>query len=132
MTKRRWLAVGGMPACLLCMGLFASMMIPSSGPGATKANFDLIRMTQAEVEAILGDSDFVMSHASGLATMPVDPLTFEMWRNPDGSAINIVFSGGRLVERKSWTGSKETVIDKFRRWLGCRDEFGGFKLGVTM
>ena len=131
MTKKRYLAVFGILACIICIGLFVLTLLMSHRPGLSKANFDLVKkgMTKTEVKAILGDgNDFnaqnMIEPEANEENLDLldDTKQFwliddmELWRNPDGSAATVLFVKGKVVFM-GWGDSTETIVEKLRRWL---------------
>jgi hypothetical protein len=104
MTKKRFLLLASVPlAIVVTLGVLA--MLPPR-PGVTKANFDRIEkgMTLSEVEQLLGR-----------------PGTYTWggyyWR-ADGATALVEFNfNGDSAGQKSWQDSRESTLDKIRRWL---------------
>ena len=108
MTKKRLLLIASLPLVTAAMILGVLAMLPPR-PGVTKANFDRIEkgMTKAKVVEVFGRKGFIS---------PRSGLDHGIWRADDGSEALIYFSHDAVTEKR-WSGSKETNLDKIRRWL---------------
>src|SRR5437868_1296173 len=119
MTRKRYLAVAGMLAILVGAGFGVGMMLPPA-PGVTKANFDRIEigMTGGDVEAILGERTIMQKVNGGSGGLMV---WIDRWEGDNRASATIVYSwhesGEGRVASKRWTPSKETILEKLRRWL---------------
>jgi hypothetical protein len=107
--RKRSFIVAALFAALVSVGFVAALLL-SDGPGVTKANFDRIEegMTLQEVEQILGRPG---------------KLTWGgySWEAEDGATVFVVFDfDGASAGPKSWADSRETPLDKIRRWLHLR------------
>lgn len=109
MMKKRYLAVAGMLACIVCLGAFVPALL-SPRPD-TKANLNRLHkgMTPEEVEAILGEADIDSMGKHGKV---------KMWKNSDGSSTEVEFHDGLVSDIYLTEGARETLIQKIQRWLG--------------
>src|ERR1700733_12742162 len=112
MKKKWWLL--GLATLAICGGVAVAIpALQSTGPGATKANFDRIEdgMTREGVETILGDG-------SELFLINSDHLhATQIWTGQDGSTACFTFYADKRIFFKRWTESTETIPDRLRRWL---------------
>jgi hypothetical protein len=108
-TKKRLLLIAFLP--LIAAVVLGILSILPSSPGVTKANFDRIEkgMTKAEVEVIFGEKGDWWDGA-GQKGRPM------YWTAKDGSGAVVEFVD-ECVAIKQWAESRETVLDKLRRWL---------------
>ena len=114
MRKRLLLAAGTM-AGLVGVALVGVSMLPS-GPGVTKANFDLIKdgMTSEEVEAVFGRPPNHRQVFPGEQILPT--RSYDWWGRGDDALAEIVFDDDRVIG-KIWQPSPESLLDRIRRWL---------------
>ena len=70
---------------------------PNRGTTVTKAAFDRIEtgMTYGEVAGVIGAPGELLSENDLAGTRSA----MYAWKNPDGSNMNALFSGGRLVQK---------------------------------
>jgi len=104
--KRRYVISAAVLAACVGIALGVLAMLPPH-PGVSKANYDRIEvgMPRAAVEAILGKpAEEVGRFASH-------------WAADDGTWISILFRDDEVKETRFYE-SHETILDKFRRWLG--------------
>ena len=109
MTKKRLLLIASVP--LIAAVALGVLSILPPRPGVTKANFDRIEkgMTKAEVEAIFGEKGNWWDGAAQKGQAMC-------WTAKDGSGALVEFVD-ECVAIKQWADSRETVLDRFRRWL---------------
>jgi hypothetical protein len=107
----RWSLLITLAAMLFISGL---CLIPSQGPGITRANFGVIQagMTTDEVDAILGGGPDL---AEGGATR-VDAR----WIEVGGSTIVVTFNGEGKVTGKQFIESKAPVWRRIREFIRQR------------
>lgn len=122
------LIVGASAACVTALVL---LVVPSAGPGVTKANFDRIRigMTKPQVDEILGPQDEYSANTIH-ATFSVSSGYNRRyhWQAAEGSRVEVSFhaevclgrpnSAPAVVSQKTWHDSEETILDKICRWFG--------------
>jgi hypothetical protein len=107
MTKKRMALLAVLPLTIAVILGVPAMLPPDTRPGVTKANFDRIEMgmTLAEVEEIFGREG---------EPCPCPPWV--IWEASGGSLVSIKFVDDCVLD-KEWPDSKETILDKIRRWL---------------
>jgi hypothetical protein len=110
MTKKRMPLIAVLPLTVAGIVGVLAMLPPSPGvtPGVTKANFDRIekRMTFQEVEQIFG--------RAGQHTW----CGYWWWQADDGARALVAFDfNGDSAGPKTWEDSRESTLDKIRRWL---------------
>src|SRR5438045_683724 len=110
--RKRYFIVAALFASLASVGFVAALLMSNGpgGPGVTKANFDRIEegMTLQAVEQILG--------RPGQYTWGG-----YHWEADDGATVFVVYDfDGASAGRKFWRDSRESPLDKIRRWLHLR------------
>jgi hypothetical protein len=106
MTKKRLLLIAAVPLVVaVTLGVLA--ILPPR-PDEMKTKFDRIQdgMTMAEVEQIFGEKGVFVGRGRAIV----------FWKADDGSAAFVEFRED-CVTGKEWADSKETILDKIRRWL---------------
>ena len=114
MTRRRTLLLASLIAASVCVGLAVLAMLPPR-PGVTKANFDRIEvgMQIEEVECILAGPGFSIDK---LITRDEAGSGIILWQHSDGSMV-MIWPADKVVAKKKWVPSQETLLNKIRRWL---------------
>lgn len=112
-TRRRWLLCAAALVGLAAVGLVVVAMLPT-GPGVTKANFDLVSegMTKDQVGVIFGSEPFRVKQWSFPRLNEADSVYG--WASKNGLAF-IGFDGDERVVLKEWRGAR--VLERLYGWL---------------
>jgi hypothetical protein len=116
MRKRLLLSIAAMIA-IVCVVLLILAMLPPSGPGTIKANFDRIKkgMTGAQVKSILGAPSFVSHREDPSEIWDWHDEAVQRWHG-DEAVARVVLVDDAAVQLL-WFDSTESAGQKMRRWL---------------